>query len=163
MHFEREFGPGAYAIGSAFWTGATICTTKTGFWPMFKVARGIRNKLPGAGAGGGGSPTAAAPAAVVPVAGAGEMAVSVAHSGDEMVDIARGEDLISVTSDIPVNFIDDASELDETGRTTNVAASLEDIRATQEIPDDPARSGVCDSSPRRRRNGSSRSNRRQPV
>ena len=47
---EREYGPSVYAVGTGTWTGTTYLTTKSGFRPLMRVAMGVRNLVPGAGA-----------------------------------------------------------------------------------------------------------------
>ena len=48
--FEREYAASVYAVGTTTWTGTTYVTTKTGFRPLMRVAMGVRNLVPGAGA-----------------------------------------------------------------------------------------------------------------
>ena len=49
--FDREYGAGVHAAGVAVFSGTVYQTQRTGFWPMMRVAVGVRNLLPGAAPG----------------------------------------------------------------------------------------------------------------
>ena len=75
--YDREYGPSVFGTLVARNFGSTVATMKSGFFPLMKVALGVRHLTPGGGGGGGdanASPPAApsaTPAAAPPTGGAG--------------------------------------------------------------------------------------------
>ena len=133
--FEREYGPSVYAVGTAMWTGTTYVTMKTGFRPLMRVAMGVRNLLPGAGAAAE-EPPPPAPPAGPPAAAGGVVAVAgmvtgMAHmsratanvglSADNLADAARaGEAAADMAS---------AHNAADLRHSADTAAQIEDLRS----------------------------------
>lgn len=118
-HFEREYGTGNHAAGLAVFNGQVYTTMATGFRPLWRVIKGVRDTSPGGG-GGGGAPAAppsggggAAAAGGGMLAGAGAAAARGAARGNvgEVLDIARHAE----------NAVDIADTLDELADVGDVA------------------------------------------
>ena len=123
--FEREYGSGTHVTGAAVFSGALHVTVKTGFRPMLKALRGIRNLTPGGGGGGGSAPPPPTPPPVPP-APPGEAAtgllgtfrgVSDAEDAGDLPrlsdSLARTEDLANATETAGARDADTASRLED--------------------------------------------------
>ena len=144
--FEREYGPSVYAVGTAMWTGTTYVTMKTGFRPLMRVAMGVRNLLPGAGAAAE-EPPPPAPPAGPPAAAGGVVAVAgmvtgMAHmsratanvglSADNLADAARaGEAAADMAS--AHNAADLRHSADTAAQIEDLRTGI-DVRPTAELP-----------------------------
>ena len=127
--FEREYGPSAYAVGSGIWSGTTYVTTKSGVRPLMRVAAGVRNLVPGAGAAAGEqAPPSPPPAPTGSAAGAGMVTGTVAMTG---AGIARTGANVSMSIDGLADLARageasaDAADMRHAGDT---ASQLEDLR-----------------------------------
>ena len=131
--FEREYGPSVYAVGTGTWTGTTYLTTKSGFRPLMRVAMGVRNLVPGAGAASEEqAPPSPPPAAAAggAVAGAGlvmgganmaRAGLNVGLAGDGMFDAMRAGSAVADASG--------AHNIADLRRTADTATQLEDLRS----------------------------------
>ena len=129
---EREYGPSVYAVGTGTWTGTTYLTTKSGFRPLMRVAMGVRNLVPGAGAASEEqAPPSPPPAAAAggAVAGAGlvmgganmaRAGLNVGLAGDGMFDAMRAGSAVADASG--------AHNIADLRRTADTATQLEDLR-----------------------------------
>ena len=133
--FEREYGPSVYAVGTGTWNGTNFVTTKAGFRPLMRVALGVRNLIPGAGAAAGepAPPTvppapgagvaaggAVAGGVVMAGAGLGRGVANAALSADSMVDMFRGAEAAA-----DVAGMQNAADLRHAADT---ATQLDDLR-----------------------------------
>ena len=131
--FEREYGPSVYAVGTGTWTGTTYLTTKSGFRPLMRVAMGVRNLVPGAGAASEEqAPPSPPPAAAAggAVAGAGlvmgganmaRAGLNVGLAGDGMFDAMRAGSAVADASG--------AHNIADLRRAADTATQLEDLRS----------------------------------
>lgn len=158
MHFEREYGPGNHQVGTASFTGTLHSTTATGFWPLFKVLRNVRDLT--AGGGGGTGETAPPPPPTAPVSAAGVSGaavvaaragvsagrgasglasgndlLSLARHADNVADVARAEQLTDALAQVD-DVVAASSDLDNFARTSDIATQMEDLRAAN-LADDP--------------------------
>ena len=129
---EREYGPSVYAVGTGTWTGTTYLTTKSGFRPLMRVAMGVRNLVPGAGAASEEqAPPSPPPAAAAggAVAGAGlvmgganmaRAGLNVGLAGDGMFDAMRAGSAVADASG--------AHNIADLRRAADTATQLEDLR-----------------------------------
>ena len=118
--FEREYGSGTHVAGTAVFSGTQHVTVKTGFRPMMKVLRGIRNLTPGGG--GGSAPPPATPPATPPgepatgLLGTFRGASDAENAGDlpRLSDsLAHPEDLANATETAGARDADTASRLED--------------------------------------------------
>ena len=129
---EREYGPSVYAVGTGTWTGTTYLTTKSGFRPLMRVAMGVRNLVPGAGAASEEqAPPSPPPAAAAggAVAGAGlvmgganmaRAGLNVGLAGDGMFDAMRAGSAVADASG--------AHNIADLRHAADTATQLEDLR-----------------------------------
>ena len=126
--FEREYGPSAYAVGSGVWSGTTYVTTKSGFRPLMRVATGVRNLIPGAGAAAsepapppsGAEAGMAGGTLVMGGAGVASAGVNAGQAVDSTVDMARAAETSADAASMQ-----NAADLRHTGDT---ASQVEDLR-----------------------------------
>ena len=148
---EREYGPSVYAVGTGTWTGTTYLTTKSGFRPLMRVAMGVRNLVPGAGAASEEqAPPSPPPAAAAggAVAGAGlvmgganmaRAGLNVGLAGDGMFDAMRAGSAVADASG--------AHNIADLRRAADTATQLEDLRTGAANADPQALAGFlaqCD-------------------
>ena len=127
--FEREYGVGTHETTLAMFSGAVYQTQRLGFWPMMRVAVGVRNLLPGAG----GPAAEQAPPSPPPTAAAGAAGVLVVtnmtggaagslRSGDALPDALRAagaaEDMEEISN---LHHADAAVQLDELSAAARAA------------------------------------------
>ena len=149
--FEREYGPSVYAVGTGTWTGTTYLTTKSGFRPLMRVAMGVRNLVPGAGAASEEqAPPSPPPAAAAggAVAGAGlvmgganmaRAGLNVGLAGDGMFDAMRAGSAVADASG--------AHNIADLRHAADTATQLEDLRTGAANADPQALAGFlaqCD-------------------
>ena len=148
---EREYGPSVYAVGTGTWTGTTYLTTKSGFRPLMRVAMGVRNLVPGAGAASEEqAPPSPPPAAAAggAVAGAGlvmgganmaRAGLNVGLAGDGMFDAMRAGSAVADASG--------AHNIADLRHAADTATQLEDLRTGAANADPQALAGFlaqCD-------------------
>ncbi len=147
MSFEREYVSSTYNGSFGYQNAAvTHTTTATGFLPMLKVVRGLRNQLPGSGApeGEGSEPSSPTPPPAAAAGGEGGDAaegvdggvragtgVADAAEGDGVADVVRTTESASGAGDA----VTDGTRLADTstGATRHTDGLLEGITSTDEV------------------------------
>lgn len=132
--FEREYGAGVHKAALAVFSGTVYQTQRQGFWPMMRVAVGVRNLLPGAGTAASEQAPPAPPPLPPPGAEAALLATGAVggaagglRSGDTLPDAMRAaraaEDLEEVSN---LRHMDNTAlqldELSTVARANNVEA-----------------------------------------
>ena len=121
--FEREYGVGTHESAMAVFSGSVYQTQRLGFWPMMRVAVGVRNLLPGAG----GPAAEPSPPSPPPAASGGAGGALVAtnmvggaagslRSGDMLPDVMRGADAA-----------EDMQEISNLRHADNTAVQLDEL------------------------------------
>ena len=164
-HFEREFGSGVHVADFARFSGAVFATAASGFRPLFKVMRGVRNLTAGTAASADASmppPTSlsvphgstgllATTRAIAPpasaVAGLGASAFNAERLGDFSHYLKRAEDTPGARLDVAAGrSAGTAESLADLRRLTraDVDESLARLRARANLPDDAGMDQVID-------------------
>ena len=147
--FEREYGSGTHAAGVACFNGTTFQTQKSGFRTLMKVARGVRNLIPGSGAPASETPPPSPPSDPASVA-SGALAVggmvmvggaaarttaNITVSADNLIDIARVGSMagdVDNAADLR-HAADSAAQLDELRTAANQGGDLGDARRLDDM------------------------------
>ena len=153
-HFEREYGNGNHVARMARFSGTMHITTATGFRPLFKVMKGVRNLTPAPSPGGGADaaadapsgtpPPAAPPPAAPPSTGTVNLlgdtsdAANASEAAFEpFTTVPAAEDIGDIAAD-GTRSADTADKLDEARHLTlaDVDNTLAHLRARAGLPDD---------------------------
>ena len=121
--FEREVGPGLHSASMAAFSGMVHQTQRQGFWPMMRVAVGVRNMLPGAGGAASEPVPPSPPPAAAGGAGGALVATNIAggvagsvRSGDTLPDAIRAADAAQ-----------DLQEISNLRHADNTAVQLDEL------------------------------------
>ena len=128
--FEREYGPGMHAAGVVQLSGNIYQTQKTGFRPLMKVAMGVRNLLPGAGAAAAEPPPPSPPPAGAGAAGsAGAVTTAAAGTGMVAAGATRSAVRLDSATDM-VHAANAAQDMENAAdlRHLDAAENLEELR-----------------------------------
>ena len=141
--FEREYGVGTHESAMAVFSGSVYQTQRLGFWPMMRVAVGVRNLLPGA-------PIAAsepAPPSPPPTAAAGAGGALV---GANMVGSAAGSVRTGDTLPDAIRAADAAADLEEISNLRHAgdtAVQLDELATAARNVEVPNGMGAADELP----------------
>ena len=151
--FEREYGVGTHESAMVVFSGSVYQTQRLGFWPMMRVAVGVRNLLPGAGTAASESAPPSPPPAAAGAAGGALVATNMVggaagslRSGDMLPDAIRGaeaaEDLQEISN---LRHADNtAVQLDELATAArNVEVEVPNGMGAAELPDAMPPMGVA--------------------
>ena len=127
--FEREVGPGLHSASMAAFSGMVHQTQRLGFWPMMRVAVGVRNMLPGAGGAASEPVPPSPPPAAAAGAGGALVATNIAggvagsvRSGDTLPDAIRAADAA-----------EDLQEISNLRHADNTAVQLDELSAAARV------------------------------
>ena len=136
--FEREYGAGNHSAFLASFSGTVHQTQRLGFWPLMRVAVGVRNLLPGAG---GAASEQAPPTPPAAPAGAGEGILVATNLAGGAAGSLRGTDNLQDMTRVAA-AADEMEDVANLRHAENAAVTLDELATTARVAEQPAPNGL---------------------